>query len=76
LATNVLSNSSGAIEGEKDGGLELGLGTLDFGFCDVVGEAGPFAESKVDEIIETGDNVSDEVDTPETSKRLVSACLV
>jgi len=51
----------------------LSLGALDFGFCDVIGEARPFAESEVDEIVETGDDVGDEVDTPETNK--VSVCL-
>lgn len=51
----------------------MSLGALDFGFCDVVGKARPFAESEVDKIVETGDDVGDKVDTPQTNK--VSMCL-
>lgn len=35
LTTNVLGNSGGAVEGQEDGSLELGLGALDLGLGDV-----------------------------------------
>lgn len=66
LAANVLGDSGGAIEREQERGLELGLGTLDLGLGDYLGEAGPFAERKVDEVVDAGDLVGDEVDSPET----------
>lgn len=64
LTTNVLSNSGGTVKGEEDGRFELSLCALGFGFRDVVGKAGPFAESKVNEIVDLGLVLCDEVDTP------------
>lgn len=66
LATNVLGGSGGTIQRQKDGSLELGLGALGLGLADVEGQTRPLAESEVDEVINAGDIVSDEVDTPET----------
>lgn len=71
LAANVLGDRSGSVEGEEEGGLELGLGALDFGFGDGGGETGPFAEGKVDEVVNLGELVGDEVDSPETRVLLV-----
>ena len=66
LAANVLSDCSGSVKGEEDGGLELGLGALNLGGGDVEAQAGPLAESEVDQVIEAGQVLGDEVDTPET----------
>jgi hypothetical protein len=44
----------------------LSLGALDLSLGDVEGQAGPLAESEVDEVIELSKVLADEVDTPET----------
>ena len=46
----------------------MGLGTLDFGFGNIVRQAGPFSECEMDEIIDAGKLVGHEVDTPESRK--------
>ena len=66
LASNVLGNGGGAVEGQEDGGLELGLGTLNLGLAHVEAEARPLTESEVDKVVQAGDGVGNEVDTPET----------
>lgn len=66
LATNVLSDGSGAVEGQKDGSLQLGLGALNLGRGDVGAQAHPFADGEVNEIVDAGNLVGGEVDTPET----------
>lgn len=66
LAANVLGDGGGAVEGEKDGSLELGLGTLDFSGGDIAAETRPLAESEVNQVIEVGQVLGDKVDTPET----------
>lgn len=66
LAANILSNSSGAVEREKNRSLELSLGTLDLGGGDIEGQASPLAQCEVNEVINVGQVLSDEVDTPET----------
>jgi len=66
LATNVLGHGGGAVEGEEDGGLELGLGALNLGLGDVGAEAHPLADGEVDEVVDTVELVGDEVDAPET----------
>lgn len=48
------------------------FGTLDFRLGDGLGEAGPFAEGEVDEVVDAGDFVGDEVDAPEAWE--VSCC--
>jgi hypothetical protein len=48
----------------------LGLGTFGLGFADVEGEAGPFTKGEVDEVVDGGDVIGDEVDTPETESKL------
>lgn len=45
LSANVLGDGGSAVKGEEEGGFELGLGALDFGFADVGGEAGPFLQT-------------------------------
>lgn len=50
----------------------MGLGPLGFGAGDVVGEARPFAEGEVDEVIDLGFVLRDEVDAPEPSGLLVT----
>ena len=67
LATNVLSDSGGAVERQKDGSLELGLGALNLGRGDAVAETRPLTESEVDQVIELGQILADKVDTPETN---------
>lgn len=66
LATNVLSNGSGAVKREEDRSLELSLSTLDLSGRDVEAQACPFTESEVDQFIEAGQVLGDKVDTPET----------
>jgi len=67
LAADVLGDGGRAVQREEDGSLELGLGTLNLGLGDVVGEAGPLAEGEVDEVVQAGEVVGDEVDSPETN---------
>lgn len=66
LAANILSNSSGAVEREKNRSLELSLGTLDLGGGDIECQASPLAQCEVNEVIDIGQVLSDEVNTPET----------
>lgn len=66
LAANVLGNGGGAVEGQEDGSLELGLGALRLGLADVGGETHPLADGEVDEIVDALLLVGDEVDTPKT----------
>lgn len=78
LAADVLGDSGGAVEGEKDGSLELGLSTLDLGGGDVAAEAGPLAESEVDQVVEVGQVLRDKVDTPETVQKesVAARCMI
>lgn len=46
----------------------MGFGALGFGFCDVVGEAGPFAEGEMDEVVDLGFVFCYEVDAPEADE--------
>lgn len=66
LATNVLGQGGGAVKRQEDGSLELGLGALGLGFADGLGQAGPLTQGEVDEVVNLGKLVGDEVDTPET----------
>ena len=66
LATNVLSNGSGAVKREEDRSLELSLSTLDLSTRDVEAQTCPFTESEVDQFIKAGQVLGDKVDTPET----------
>lgn len=66
LAANILSNGGGAVEREKDGGLELGLGALSLSLGDVGAEAHPLADGEVDEVIDAVGLAGGQVDTPET----------
>lgn len=66
LATDILGEGSGSVQGQQDGRLQLGLGALNLGFADVGAQANPLAESKVNKVVEAGGVVSDQVDTPET----------
>ncbi len=50
----------------------MGLGPLGFGAGNIVGEAGPFAEGEVDEVVDLGFVLRDEVDAPEASGLLVT----
>lgn len=67
LATNVLGNGGGAVKREQDRSLELGLGALNLGTANVGAETHPLLDGEVDEVIDTGDVVADEVNAPETS---------
>lgn len=66
LATDVLGQGGGAIKRQEDGSLQLGLGTLGLGLADGLGQAGPFTQGEVDEVVNLGELVGGEVDTPET----------
>ena len=66
LTAHIFSDGGCAVERKQNGGLELSFGALDFGFGDIDGEAGPFAQGEVDEIVNLGFVFRDEVDTPET----------
>lgn len=66
LATNVGGGALGGGDGEEELGLELGLGALDLGLGHGDSESVPFLEGKVDGVVEVGDVVRDNVDTPET----------
>lgn len=66
LATNVLGNGSGAVEGEENGGLELGLGALNLGGGDLAAQTRPLTQGEVDQVIKVGQVLRNEVDTPET----------
>lgn len=66
LAADILGQGGGAVQGQQNGCLELGLGTLGLGFGHGLGETRPLAQSKVDEVVDAVDLVSDEVYTPET----------
>lgn len=66
MAANVLGNGRGAVKGQEDGRLELGLGALNLGLADAGGETRPLAEGEVDEVVDLLELVGDEVDTPET----------
>lgn len=70
LAADVLSKGGGAVEGEEDRGLELGLGALDLGLGDVGAETHPLADGEVDEIVDTVELVGHEVDTPEADRQV------
>lgn len=41
---------------------------LDLGLGDGLREAGPFAECEVDEVVDAGEFIGDEVDSPETAQ--------
>lgn len=66
LAADILGDGGGAVEGQEDRGLELSLGALNLGLGDAAGETGPLAEGEVDQVVQAGELVRDEVDTPET----------
>lgn len=70
LASNILSNGSSAVKAQEQRSLELGLRTLDLGVRDGLRDAGPLTEREVDEIVDLGELVGDEVDTPETGVRV------
>ena len=66
LPADVFGYGGGAVEGEQNGGFELGFCALGFGFGDVVGETRPFTEGKVDEVVDSGFVFCDQVDAPES----------
>lgn len=73
LATDILSNGSGAIQAQKKASLELGLRTLNLSLGDGLGHAAPLAESEMDQIIEVSQVLRDHVAAPETSVRVAGA---
>lgn len=64
LAANILGHGGGAVERQQNGGFELRFGALGFRFGHIEGEARPFAQGEVDEVVDAGDVVGDEVDAP------------
>lgn len=66
LATDVLGQGGGAVKRQEDGSLELGLGALGLGLAYGLGQAGPLTQGEVDEVVNLGKLVGDEVDAPET----------
>ena len=71
LSANVLSQGGGAVQGQQNRGLELGLGALDLSFGNGLGEARPLAHDEVHEVVDAGELVGHEGDAPETIKGLV-----
>ena len=66
LTADVLGDSGCAVKRQENRGLQLGLGALDLGLSNVAREAGPLTEGEVDKVVDAGELVGDEVDTPET----------
>jgi hypothetical protein len=70
LSSDVLGHGSSAIEGQEDGGFELGLCAFRLGFGDAVGEAGPLAKGEVDKVVDLGNVFGDKIDAPQTVQML------
>ena len=70
MTANVLGDGGGTVQGQEDGGLQLGLGTLNLGGGNVAAQARPLAEGEVDQVIEVGQVLGNQVDTPETGKEV------
>ena len=66
LAANILGDGGGAVQGQEDGRLELGLGALNLGLGHVARQARPLAQRKVHQIVDTPELIGHEVDAPET----------
>jgi hypothetical protein len=66
LAADIFGNGSGSVKRQKDGSLQLSLGTLDLRLSDVEGQTRPFTEREVNEVIKAGLVLANQVDTPET----------
>lgn len=66
LASNVLRDSRGAVQGQQNRSLQLGLRTLNLGIADLEGETRPLTESEVDKVVNAGEVVRYQVDTPKT----------
>lgn len=66
LAANVLGQGGGAIEGQQNRSLQLGLGALGLGLGYGLRQARPLAEGEVDEIVNLLALIGDKVNTPET----------
>lgn len=66
LATNILGQGGGTIQRQQDRSLKLSLGTLGLCLADGLGKTGPLAQGEVNEVVDTGCLVGDEIDAPET----------
>jgi len=66
LSADILSDGGGAVKGKENRGLELSLGALNFGLGDVAGKARPLTKREVNKVIDLGELVGHQVDTPET----------
>lgn len=66
LSSNVLGNVGGAVQRQKETGLELGLGSLNLQVGHRGGQSVPLLESKVDEIVNLSGVLGGQVDTPQT----------
>ena len=66
LAANVLGDGGGAVQGQEDGRLELGLGALNLGLGHIARQARPLTQRKVHQIVDTPELIGHEVDAPET----------
>lgn len=67
MSSNVIGNGKGTVEGEEETSLGLRLGSLDLGKGRGDGHSGPLFEGKVDQVVDIGQVLGDQVDTPETS---------
>lgn len=74
LSSDILCHSGGTIKGKEDRCLQLGLGSLNLSLADVVRKSGPFTESKVDKVVDSGQLVGNQVDAPESAD--VSSSLI
>jgi hypothetical protein len=66
LASDVLSNSGGSVQRQKEGSLKLGLGTLNLRLSDGLGHAVPLTESEMNKVVDVGEVVGDHVSSPES----------
>jgi hypothetical protein len=73
LSSNVLSNSSGSVQAQKQRRLELGLGTLNLGLSHGLGHAVPLTEGEVDQVVNVLEVVGDHVRSPQTDIRVRGA---
>ena len=70
LPADVFGHGRGAVQGEQEGGLELCLCPLGFRLGDVVGQSRPFSHREMDEVIDLGLVLRNEVDAPKTTNVL------
>ena len=66
LPSDILRDGRRPVQRKQDGGFELCLRALGFRLGDLEGEAGPLAQSEVDEVVDPRERVRDHVDSPQS----------